>query len=83
MEDNQTPTRSLRAEQAILPITALLVLAADQFTKHLVATRLPLGQSIDLVAWLAPIIHITHVTNTGAIFGLFQGKGDFFPGQLV
>ncbi len=36
------------------------------------------GQSWDIAPWLAPIFRITHVTNTGAAFGLFPKWGDFF-----
>ncbi len=36
------------------------------------------GQSWDIAPWLAPIFRFTHVTNTGAAFGLFPGGGDFF-----
>ena len=57
---------------------AALVVLVDQVTKHLVTTRLEAGQSWDLVPWLAPVFRITHVTNTGVIFGLFQGYSDLF-----
>lgn len=56
----------------ILPVTAVSVLIADQTTKHLVRTWLTVGQSWDIAPWLAPIFRITHVTNTGVAFGLFQ-----------
>jgi signal peptidase II len=62
----------------ILPVTAAGVVLVDQYSKYLVATRLREGQSWDLAPWLAPIFHITHVTNTGAAFGLFRGWGGFF-----
>jgi len=61
-----------------LPLTAALVLLADQVVKHVVMAWLEEGQSWDVVPWLAPIFHITHVTNTGAAFGLFPQWGDFF-----
>jgi signal peptidase II len=61
-----------------MPITAVLVLIADQVTKYLVATQLEVGQSVDLIPWLAPIFSITHVTNTGVAFGMFQGLGSLF-----
>jgi len=60
----------------ILPITAAIVLSVDQASKFLVKTRLGEGQSWDVVPWLAPVFRITHVTNTGAAFGLFPGWGD-------
>ncbi len=68
--------RRLRLEPLVLPLLALLVLAADQYTKHLVATRLELGQTIELASWLTPIFQVTYVTNTGVAFGMLQGMGD-------
>lgn len=56
----------------------MLVLLVDQVSKYLVATRLEEGQSWDIIPWLASIFRITHVTNTGVAFGLFQGLGDLF-----
>lgn len=61
-----------------MPATAALILIADQVTKHLVATRLEVGQSVDLIPWLAPVFSITHVTNTGVAFGMFQGLSSLF-----
>jgi len=62
----------------VLPATAALVLLVDQITKYLVVARLEEGQSWDVAPWLAPVFRITHVTNTGAAFGLFPGWGGFF-----
>jgi len=62
----------------VLPVTAILVALVDQFSKRLVTVRLMEGQSWDIAPWLAPVFRITHVTNTGAVFGLFPGWGDFF-----
>ena len=70
--------RQLRAEKWLLPLVALVSLAVDQITKFLVVSRLEYGHSVDLASWLAPILQITHITNTGVVFGLFQGQGDFF-----
>jgi signal peptidase II len=70
--------KSHRQDALILPAVAALVVLADQFTKHLVMTWLAEGQSRDVVPWLTPIFRVTHVTNTGAVFGLFRGWGDFF-----
>lgn len=70
--------KRIKPELLILPATAALVLLADQVTKHLVATRLEVGQPWDPVSWLAPILSITHVTNTGVAFGLLQGLGNVF-----
>jgi signal peptidase II len=54
--------------------TALLVIVADQVTKALVRSSLSIGESIPETGW----VRITHATNTGASFGLFQGQSTFF-----
>ena len=68
----------LKREILVLPVTAAFVLLVDQFSKHTVATKLVVGQSLDVVPWLASVFRITHVTNTGVAFGLFPGWGNFF-----
>ncbi len=35
-----------------------------------------LGESREVASWLAPFFSLTYVTNTGIVFGLFQGMGD-------
>jgi signal peptidase II len=62
----------------ILPVTAGLVVLLDQLSKHFVIARLAEGQSWEVAPWLAPVFRITHVTNTGAAFGLFRGGSDVF-----
>jgi signal peptidase II len=57
---------------------ALLVLVADQISKYLVLSNLAPGQSWNPITSLAPWVSITHVTNTGAAFGLFQDQGPLF-----
>ena len=60
-----------------MPATAALVVLVDQASKYLVITWLGEGQSWDIAPWLAPFFRITHVTNTGAAFGLFPQLGGF------
>jgi signal peptidase II len=67
-----------RAREFILPAMAVLVVLLDQLSKYLVVTRLPPGQSWEVAPWLAPVFRITHVTNTGAAFGLFRGLSNIF-----
>jgi signal peptidase II len=55
-----------------------VVLLADQATKHLVRVNLAHGQSVELAPWLAPLVQVTFVTNSGAAFGLFPDLGQFF-----
>ena len=57
---------------------AALVLIADQISKAFVVQRLAENQSWDIAPWLSPILSITHVTNTGAAFGLLQNLSPVF-----
>jgi signal peptidase II len=65
-------------EKIILPAVALLVLVADQISKYLVLSNLAPGQFWNPITSLTPWVSITHVTNTGAAFGLFQDRGPLF-----
>ncbi|NLE46383.1 MAG: signal peptidase II [Chloroflexi bacterium] len=62
----------------MLPAVAALVVLADQLSKAAVMNSLPEGQSWSIASWLTPIVQFTHVTNTGAAFGLFPGLGALF-----
>ena len=53
----------------VFPLTALLVVAADQVSKAWIRSY-PEGQSI----FEAGIFRVVRVHNTGAAFGLFQGQ---------
>lgn len=67
-----------RRDTLVLPATAALVVLVDQLSKYLVLAWLGEGQSWEIAPWLAPVFRFTHVTNTGAAFGLFREWGDFF-----
>jgi signal peptidase II len=47
-------------------------------SKYLVETRIPLYGEWAPIPALAGIFRLTHTSNTGAVFGLFQGSGMFF-----
>ena len=47
------------------------MLAADQLTKALVASRFLPGESVPLIP---KVLQLTYVQNTGAAFGLFKGQ---------
>ena len=57
----------------ILTIAAVIV-ALDQWTKWLVRTNIPAGESWlpDSLMWLSPFARIVHWYNRGAAFGMFQ-----------
>ncbi len=58
-------------------LIALGIVAADQFTKIWIRSNLALGQSIPEMGFF----RLTHVRNTGAVFGLFQDHA--FPLTIV
>lgn len=69
-------------KQKILSIIELIlisgvVIIADQYTKLLVRTNLPLRESITPFEQF-PFFRIIHWKNTGVAFGLFQGSGWIF-----
>jgi signal peptidase II len=69
--------RKWRAELSLLAI-AITVLAADQGGKALVLRYLPYQQPRNPIPALFPLAILTHVTNTGAAFGLFPGGSTVF-----
>ena len=61
-------------KDALFFFIAGLVIVLDQITKALVRHNLVLGDSWPSDRWL---VKITHVTNSGAAFGILQGQGAF------
>lgn len=59
--------------------TLLIVVALDQASKAAVQMLLPERASLVL----APFLRLTHITNTGSAFGLFQGRTLFLIGASV
>ena len=53
----------------IIPITVLLIVAGDIFTKDWIRSFPPDGETIYKLGF----IRIIHITNTGSAFGAFQG----------
>jgi len=54
----------------VFPLTALLVVAADQVSKIWIRANLARGESLPETG----LFRLTHVHNTGASFGLFQDQ---------
>ena len=65
-------------DYAILIGFAALIVGIDQWTKYLVRTLIPFGQSWSPWPWLEPYARLVHWQNTGAAFGMFQGFGLVF-----
>ncbi|MDW8120591.1 MAG: signal peptidase II [Chloroflexota bacterium] len=57
------------ARDGVFLVTLLAVLALDQVSKAVIQAVLPEGASVVLT----PFLRLTHITNTGSAFGLFQG----------
>lgn len=51
-------------------VLSLILFSLDRGTKELVVNRLPLHESVPVVEGF---FHLTHVTNTGALFGILAG----------
>ncbi|MCX8042659.1 MAG: signal peptidase II [Desulfobacterota bacterium] len=58
----------------VVPIAAL-VLACDQYTKHLVCMHIPLFGKIEI---LPGVLDLVHIRNTGIAFGLLQNIGSAY-----
>lgn len=56
-------------------LAASVVLVLDQLTKLLVRSTIPLDHFLPVVDG---IVRITHVGNTGAVFGIFPGQSYIF-----
>ncbi len=67
-----------KANWALLLGVAALVFLVDQVTKYLVLSNLSLGEAWNPIPFLSPFVSLTHVTNTGAAFGLFRDQGTLF-----
>jgi signal peptidase II len=70
---SNTVVRRLRRDVPFF-LVAAGVFGFDQLTKMLVRNNLELGESWPDPDWL---VKITHVTNSGAAFGMLQGQGAF------
>jgi len=65
-------------DHLFLPITAALVLLADQISKQIVVDNLQRYQEWAPIPALQWLFAITYTTNTGAAFGLFPNGSVFF-----
>lgn len=64
--------------QTLVFLIAGLVIAADQYAKYLVRTRLAVNETLSLAPGLDPFFRLVHIENTGAAFGIFQSGGLVF-----
>src|SRR5512143_3886901 len=61
----------LKLRDLALPVIALIVLAVDQASKAWVIENVPLNGSLDVIPQLGDWFVLTHITNSGAAFGMF------------
>lgn len=64
-------------ERSITLLIGGLVLALDQYSKHLIETRLPLYEVYAPFPSIEGIFRLFHTTNTGAAFGILQDANSF------
>lgn len=56
-------------------VTLILIIGGDQFTKHLVASSMHLGQSQEIID---NFFYFTYAQNTGVAWGMLAGHLDLF-----
>lgn len=64
MKDNK------KSRWAALALFAVLIVAADQFTKHLTVRYISFGADVPVIE---KILHLTYVQNEGAAFSMLSG----------
>ena len=72
----ETPLFSVGA--LAVPVIALIILMADQTSKAWVLQNIPFGTTLDILPPISAIFVLTHITNSGAAFGLFPQLGIVF-----
>ena len=72
---SEEPTSGGFTRAAILLLTALAILIADQLTKALVVANLTVGEKARV---LGDMVQVWHAQNRGAAFSLFQGGTALF-----
>lgn len=80
MTDHPTneAVRLARAYWWILLLVSVLTFVLDQLTKWLVVQNLDYGETWEFWPLLSGIFDLTYTRNTGAAFGLGQGRGNIF-----
>ena len=71
-----------KKEAALQAVAFAAVVAADQWFKHWITVHIPLGSG-KTIPLVPGVIHLTHLQNRGAAFGMLQGKRWFFLALLA
>ena len=73
-----------RKEAGLLALTFVLSVALDQWFKFWIRAHIPLdATAAEELPLLPGIVHLTHIHNYGAAFGMMQGGRWIFLGLLV
>lgn len=72
------PQAASTRQRSVLLLVAAIVIVVDHVSKLYVESWLPLNHSWAPFPEIAHLFRFTHVTNTGAAFGLFPGGSLFF-----
>ena len=65
---------------AVLLLTGLAILVADQLSKGFVVAALVLGEQVHIIG---DVVQVWHVQNRGAAFSLFQGGAIIFQIRVL
>ena len=83
MQTDTPPTQTHTLRSRAISLLVLLLIGAtiftlDRITKMLVVQNLDLYDSWAPIPVLERLLRITHITNSGAAFGLFENGGNIF-----
>lgn len=76
--DSSQTKRAPALQHLLLFVVAMAAIVLDQASKYLVETQMPLNTTYAPIPSLEAIFRITHISNTGAAFGLFAQGGVLF-----
>ena len=63
-----------KREGVLLSLVFVLSVAADQWFKHWITVHIPLNPaSADTIPLLPGVVHLSHIHNEGAAFGMMEG----------
>ncbi len=73
----------LTFKNALIYLTAIVIIVVDQLTKIWVRANLPVGQALEVIPGYGEWVRLLHIQNTGAAFGMFQAGGLIFTAVAI
>ena len=70
--------KDVHHSRLLLIVVAVAVLCIDQLSKTWIVSNIDEYITVQIAPWLAPILSITPIRNTGGVFGLFPQLGHIF-----